>query len=101
MVNSVASQQEGPGFESTCPRLHQECPGFAEFGVFSPCLAGALFSSHNQNMHMRHSRSGWPDFPALSHRSSGLTLHSNLPISLYNSLFNDNEAALSLPLPKK
>ncbi len=36
---------------------------------------------------------------ALSRSGSGLTLHSNLTISLYNSLYKDNKAALPFALP--
>ncbi len=42
---------------------------------------------------VRHIQLGWPNVAARS-VGSGLTLHSNLTVSLYNSLYNDSKVAL-------
>ncbi len=70
VVSAVASQQEGPRFESR----YQECPGFALAGVEPFCLEFACSPrvymrslqvlrfppTNKKNMHVRHIRLGWP-----------------------------------------
>ncbi len=64
-------------------------------------ISGSLITRSTQfeamvcSFYLEHKRQMW------RHAQSGLTVHSNLAISLYNSLCNDNKAASTLPLIKQ
>ncbi len=108
VVSTVALQQEGPGFNPTSVHVTlrgswiRYLPRVGSFYVEFACSPRVCVSflcvlrfppTIKKYAHwVRLAQSGG----ALRRSGSGLTLHSNLAISLYHSLYIDNEAVLPL-----